>query len=155
MAAGDIAFNKNYTFAPCDSLCVLDYRDGRALPCLPDNKETLCLDGEFDIVSVSEDAITLDKCDCYLDGELVGENMPVISIQDLACALKRLVEVKCVYSAEVDISKWLKVGENNIELTLYNNLRNLLGPHNMEEGECLTVRPMSFFKEKMYGFPGG
>ena len=49
---------------------------------------------------------------------------------------------------ELDLSRYLVEGENDITLTLYNNLRNLLGPHHLEEGEGLTVRPASFFKEK-------
>ncbi len=48
---------------------------------------------------------------------------------------------------EQDISEWLKKGENRIEITLINNLRNLLGPHHLEEGESYAVRPRNFFKE--------
>ncbi len=48
---------------------------------------------------------------------------------------------------EQDISKWLKTGENRIQITLINNLRNLLGPHHLEEGESYAVRPRNFFKE--------
>ena len=38
-------------------------------------------------------------------------------------------------------------GKTKIEITLINNLRNLLGPHHLEEGECYGVCPFSFFKE--------
>lgn len=38
-------------------------------------------------------------------------------------------------------------GKTKIELTLINNLRNILGPHHLEEGECYSVCPHSFFKE--------
>ena len=38
-------------------------------------------------------------------------------------------------------------GKTNIKLTLINNLRNLLGPHHLAEGECYLVTPSSFFKE--------
>lgn len=48
---------------------------------------------------------------------------------------------------EIDISAALKKGENEIEIELTNNLRNLLGPHHLKEGECYTVCPHSFFKE--------
>ena len=47
---------------------------------------------------------------------------------------------------ETDISKYLKVGENEIEITLINNLRNLLGPHHLGEGESYHVSPSSFYK---------
>lgn len=38
-------------------------------------------------------------------------------------------------------------GKTKIELTLINNLRNILGPHHLERGECYSVCPHSFFKE--------
>ncbi len=45
-----------------------------------------------------------------------------------------------------DLSKYLKQGENKIEITMVNNLRNLLGPHHLEDGESHYVCPSSFFK---------
>ena len=38
-------------------------------------------------------------------------------------------------------------GKTKIKLTIINNLRNLLGPHHLSEGECYNVRPRSFYKE--------
>ena len=40
------------------------------------------------------------------------------------------------------------VGRQKIHLTLINNLRNLLGPHHLEEGECYSVRPKEFYQEE-------
>ncbi len=48
---------------------------------------------------------------------------------------------------EIDLSKRLVCGKNKITLTLVNNLRNLLGPHHLNEGESYSVSPASFFKE--------
>ena len=45
-----------------------------------------------------------------------------------------------------DISHALQKGTNTIELTLVNNLRNMLGPHHLEEGESWTVCPKHFYK---------
>ncbi len=39
-------------------------------------------------------------------------------------------------------------GKTKIRLTVTNNLRNLLGPHHLPEGESYWVGPMSFYKEK-------
>lgn len=39
------------------------------------------------------------------------------------------------------------VGKTKIKLTLINNLRNLLGPHHLKEGEAYAVGPSAFFKE--------
>ena len=38
-------------------------------------------------------------------------------------------------------------GKTKIQLTLVNNLRNILGPHHLEMGECYSVGPRHFFKE--------
>lgn len=46
----------------------------------------------------------------------------------------------------MDITKYVHPGKNRIELTLVNNLRNMLGPHHLEEGECYHVCPHSFYK---------
>lgn len=46
----------------------------------------------------------------------------------------------------IDLSHYLKKGKNAVELKLVNNLRNLLGPHHLEEGESYMVRPSSFIK---------
>lgn len=50
------------------------------------------------------------------------------------------------YSA--DISEHVRVGENEIELTLINNLRNMQGPFHLEAGENVWgVGPTQFYKE--------
>ena len=46
-----------------------------------------------------------------------------------------------------DLSDYLVVGENEIELTIVNNLRNLMGPHHLKEGETYVAGPHSFYKE--------
>ena len=57
----------------------------------------------------------------------------------------------------VDLSDYLTVGENEIEITLVNNLRNLLGPHHHPAGELLSVAPPCFYDEGCLwnGFHGG
>lgn len=47
----------------------------------------------------------------------------------------------------VDVSQVLMQGENTIKLTISNNLRNMLGPHHIQE-ECYAVTPGTFLKEK-------
>ncbi len=58
---------------------------------------------------------------------------------------------------EVDLSDYLVCGENTVEITIVNNLRNLLGPHHHVGGELLAVGPGSFFDEGSIwtGFNGG
>jgi len=50
------------------------------------------------------------------------------------------------YTADLD--GFLKPGDNVFEIELTGNLRNLLGPHHLQEGESYSVAPGSFFKEK-------
>ena len=50
------------------------------------------------------------------------------------------------YEADLDVC--LREGENLLELELTGGLRNLLGPHHLEEGESYAVAPPSFFKEQ-------
>ena len=47
---------------------------------------------------------------------------------------------------EIDLSDYLTVGENEIEITVMNNLRNLMGPHHLRQGETYFVSPASFYK---------
>ena len=50
------------------------------------------------------------------------------------------------YSA--DISELIDEGNNEIELTLVNNLRNMQGPFHLSECESYLVMPPDFYKEK-------
>jgi hypothetical protein len=57
----------------------------------------------------------------------------------------------------VDLTPYLGAGDNQIKLTLVNNLRNLLGPHHHVGGELLAVAPPHFYKEPCIwnGYAGG
>lgn len=101
MTGEEVSFDRHYTFGPCDSLCVLDYRNGEVDRKAVKENATLALDGEFELLSASDNVLTLDFCDCYFDDKLVEEHMPVISVQETACALKRPVKVKCVFRQEI------------------------------------------------------
>ena len=48
---------------------------------------------------------------------------------------------------EVNVSKYLIEGENEIKITVTGNLRNLLGPHHLADGENYWVTPACFFHE--------
>ncbi len=48
----------------------------------------------------------------------------------------------------LDISSYLVQGLNQLEITLVNNLRNMLGPHHLQLGESYNVVPRLFFKEE-------
>ncbi len=48
---------------------------------------------------------------------------------------------------EVDVSNLLTPGENEVEITVTGNLRNLLGPFHLADGENYWVAPNCFFHE--------
>ena len=48
---------------------------------------------------------------------------------------------------ELELGEYLTEGKNTVELTLVNNLRNLLGPHHHTDGEITWVSPASFYHE--------
>lgn len=55
------------------------------------------------------------------------------------------IEVKKSYFAnKVDVTNYLKVGDNNIEITLWSGNRNLLGPHHDLDEEPRGVGPYTF-----------
>ncbi|NCQ30203.1 MAG: hypothetical protein GW802_22750, partial [Armatimonadetes bacterium] len=56
---------------------------------------------------------------------------------------------------EANLDGLLQPGENEFVLELTNGLRNLLGPHHLEEGESYAVAPPSFYKEpSVFGCAG-
>ena len=95
------AFDRNYMFEPMDSLIVLEYKNSVADDYTPKKLAPICTDGEWNLISTEENALTLDYCKCLFDGELVSEKINVMEIQEMACALKRPVDIKL--SFEVDI----------------------------------------------------
>ena len=56
---------------------------------------------------------------------------------------------------ERDISKAVREGDNTIEVTLINSLRNLLGPHHHSGGELNAVGPASFTGRPEWPNSGG
>ena len=101
MTGEEEAFAKNYTFAPFDSLVILEYKNGRTETLVQKNLERLSLEGEWSVAGSTENSITLDTCDCYFDGELIGKGINVIEIQEKACSLCRAVDIKLVFGVEI------------------------------------------------------
>ena len=87
-----------------------------------------------------------------LEGEIdiAGDN-PVLSIDRKGINVVRVEingkEKTMMTSDRLSLKDFGVKGKTKIRLTLVNNLRNLLGPHHLKEGECHVVCPSSFFKE--------
>lgn len=87
-----------------------------------------------------------------LEGEIqvVGEN-PVLDIAWKGFnALKVEMNGKEAFMLtdnRLPLKDFEAEGKTKIKLTMTNNLRNLMGPHHLQEGESYRVTPGSFFKE--------
>lgn len=82
--------------------------------------------------------------------EITGEN-PVLEldIKGINAVRVKIADKEKVMLTDnrLPLSEFGASGKTKIELTLVNNLRNILGPHHLEMGECYSVCPFSFFKE--------
>lgn len=58
------------------------------------------LKGEW-AISSDDNALTLDYCDLYFDGELNAQNLPISDVQEKACSFERMVKTDVVYKFEV------------------------------------------------------
>lgn len=80
-----------------------------------------------------------------------GEN-PVLYLDFLGTNATKLTingkEKIILTDREIPLKEFGVQGITDIKITLINNLRNLLGPHHLEKGECYGVGPGSFYKEK-------
>ena len=70
---------------------------------------------------------------------LIPERFQLIDLYVNDCFVKRMM-----FDYKVDLSKYLKVGDNKIRLDLVVSNRNLLGPHHQPMEEPMFVGPYSF-----------
>ena len=84
--------------------------------------------------------------DCQLELNRKGVNVVAVELNgnDAGTVMYK--------SNRIDGSHLLHPGENKVQLKLYNNLRNMMGPHHLQEGESFWVTPSSFFKEDCVWF---
>ncbi len=90
-------FSGSHSFAPYESLVIIDTHEKCNISLKTGNSEHLSLLGEWNLKSSSENSITLDRCDYYVDGELWGENTYVLDILPRLNELRREVELTQIY----------------------------------------------------------
>lgn len=83
----------------------------------------------------------LDSTDYYC--ELLGENVNAVRLT----VNGNHVTTNLYAPHRVDLNEHLVLGKNTIELTIVNNLRNMMGPHHLFREECRWVCPGIFYKE--------
>ncbi len=59
------------------------------------------LKGEWEIARIDDNALTLDYCDVYFDGELAYENLAISDVQEKAIAFGRKVNTKLLFKFNV------------------------------------------------------
>ena len=97
-----IPFAGTYTFAPYESLLLIDDGEGRVECAKPALGSRLPLTGEWTVKSATYNSLTLDKCDYYFDGELIAERDYVLNILPRINALRRPVDLEQVYYFECE-----------------------------------------------------
>ena len=101
-----VDFDGYYKFAPYESILVCD--DG-ASPArektpyvAPAESPVLDLSGEWNVKSTTPNAMTLDICDYWFDGELIEEDGYVLSVMQKALALERPVHISMRFKIDAD-----------------------------------------------------
>lgn len=94
-------FSGTHTFGPYESLLLVD-DGGEQISAVPKEETKLSLFGEWELKSASYNSITLDRCDYYLDGELIAERGYVLDILPRVNAYRRPVNVRQIYRFMVE-----------------------------------------------------
>ncbi|MBO5059546.1 MAG: hypothetical protein J6C82_01350 [Clostridia bacterium] len=89
----------------------------------------MCIEGELDICGETP----------VLELDIKGINAIRVEINGITKVM--------LTDNRLPLSNFGVSGKTKVKLTLINNLRNLLGPHHLTEGECYIVGPWRFFKE--------
>ena len=103
IVTGDlIPFYGDYTFPVWGSLVVID--DGTPAATRPQAKEikTLDLSGDWTVASATENALTLDYCKYWFDGELQEEHGYILNVGSRALELKRPVDIRSEFTVKAD-----------------------------------------------------
>ena len=94
--------------------------------------------------------IELDKTDYHVVLKGRGVNAIRLKVNGKDVATKLYAPYR------VELSDYLNVGKNKIEITVVNNLRNMMGPHHLAFDENRWVYPGLFYKESnIFEHPNG
>ena len=102
-ATGDThPFFGRHTFGPYESLFLVDTGEQRANAPTPCEGKTLSLLGKWQVKSATENSLVLDRCDYYIDGELIEKNGYVLDILPRVNEYRRPVRLHQKYTFLVD-----------------------------------------------------
>lgn len=102
IASGEkLPFDGTYTFPPYGSLVLIDDGTPVSAPIASLDGEALDLTGDFQVISATENALTLDKCTYWFDGVLQAEDSYVLNVANRAYALERGTDIRCLFKANL------------------------------------------------------
>ena len=86
------------------SMVVFVYDDDSQQSKAKEEKNLIPLDlkGQWEIASADDNALTLDYCDLYVNGEEKGKNIPVSDVQEILCAYGEKVKAEIVFGFEAE-----------------------------------------------------
>ena len=94
--------------------------------------------------------IELEDTNCYVMPKGRGMNAIRVKVNGKDVATKLYAPYR------VELGEYLVKGKNKIEITIVNNLRNMMGPHHLESEEKRWASPGSFYKESnIFAHPAG
>lgn len=99
------------------------------------------LRGRWDIEKSDDNLLTLDHCDVYFNGELVRKHEYVLSIQQLACDLKKKVKIAMDFDVDLDRNipdRMSLVIERPEQYTIYIN------------GKVIEKKDLGYYRDKTF-----
>ena len=96
-----VPFSGEHTFAPYESLVIIDTHAERCECEAEPSSKQLSLLGEWEVESFTHNSLTLDTCDYYFDGELVEKDGYVLNILPRINELERAVRLTQHYRFEI------------------------------------------------------
>ncbi len=141
-----------HTFEKMGSYVLFVRKDDEYKSALCENKQLVSINdkliGEWEVKESDPNVLTLDRCDCYFDGELVEKNMYILDIQEKACALNRKVKIKFEFNVCCNMS-----AEKPMFLVLEqpDNYRLYINGAECEKKKCGYYRDKSFIKLDISG----
>lgn len=100
------------------------------------------LSNRWEIVRRDFNALTLDYCDCYLDGKLWEKDCYILNVQEAACRLERPVEIRLDFRFQV---KQRPEGELFLVLECPEKYDVLLN------GQTVSNQPQGYYRDKALG----
>lgn len=102
IASGDIVpFYGVYKFSPYESIVVINDNSPELSRPFKKPLKTLDISGRWNLEYVTPNALVLDKCDMYQNGELVYEGINACDVTELAYSLNSYVDVECRFSFNI------------------------------------------------------